>query len=178
MVRCPPPLRRGATAASSPHSASPFPNQSLSPPGSSLSHSSSARRRAPSTARSSTSREGARRPLLRREEARRPPQGGPTMRGLAGRREGNPPRPSSSSPAARWDRALHPAPLAPAVPAPADYHGLHPGGICCCGRRGIFEWRRRCKRMRSEATREARLLCLPEGRQAGGCQGALLLESP
>jgi len=167
MVRCPPPLRRGATAASSPHSASPFPNQSLSPPGSSLSHSS-ARRRAPSAVRSSTSREG----------ARQPPQGGPTTRGLAGRREGNPARPSSSSSAARWDRALHPAPLAPAVPAPADHHGLHPGGICCCGRRGISEWRRRCKRMRSEATREARLLCLPEGRQAGGCQGALLLESP
>ena len=106
-----------------------------------------------------------------------PPRGGSPAAARGTHHEGArwPPR---GEPAPAVVLLLHPAPLAPAVPAPADHHGLHPGGICCCGRRGIFEWRRRCKRMRSEATREARLLCLPEGRQAGGCQGALLLESP
>jgi len=128
MVRCPPPLRRGATAASSPHSASPFPNQFLSPPGSSLSHSSSARRRAPSTALLHQRRGGS--------PAAAPPRGGSPAAARGTHHEGArwPPR---GEPAPAVVLLLHPAPLAPAVPAPADHHGLHPGGICCCGRRGI-----------------------------------------
>ena len=96
--RCPPPLGRGATAASSPHSASPFPNQSLSPLGLALAclppppHAAAR--------------------ILLRPTPRAPP---PAARGLAGRRKGDPPRGGSLAAA----RGTRPGRRPPPSPGPA-----------------------------------------------------------
>ena len=123
--RCPPPLGRGATAASSPHSASPFPNQSLSPLGLALAcltppppdAARPPRRAPPPAARGLAGRCSAARRLAGRRKGD-PPRGG-SLAAARGTRPGRrpPPPPRAGTAPFTRPRLLRPFPPPPTTTA-------------------------------------------------------------